>query len=375
MAKEGIVTDTDEMLKARSTPGLQDADAARTRLQQWFADGGGELPASAEDVRIDKFEIPQSSGMSNITLLFDLHWRDGGEDFSRSCVARVQPDPSHGKLVFEEYDMSLQYRCMDLLKGKAPVPVMLGLEMDASVLGMPFYIMEKLDGVVPPDIPPLHMAGWVKEECSPAERENLWWKGIEAMCQVHAVDWRSGGFEFLDRPERGDTALDQLLHTWDRYLQWAPDGLPHPEYERCLQWLYDNQPQKERYGLCWGDSRLGNTMYTPDRKEVLAALDWEMAGLGDQVRDLAWWCFLDYSMTEPLGIPRLEGFPGEEETLKFWEKRTGQDGSAFHYYRLATAFYFGVIMTRTSICSGAEDPVGANFMTPVMVECLNRMGG
>ena len=375
MAKEGILTDTDEMLEARSTPRLADADGVRHRLEQWLRDGGGNLPADASDLRIDQFEIPQSSGMSNITLLFDLHWKEGGEAHSRACVARVQPDAARGKLVFEDYDMSLQYRCMDLLRDKVPVPVMLGLEMDASVLGTPFFIMEKLEGVVPPDIPPLHMGGWVKEECTPAERENLWWKGIEAMCQVHAVDWKSEGFEFLNRPEHGATALDQLLRTWTRYLEWAPDGLPHPEYERCLQWLHDNQPQKESYGLSWGDSRLGNTMYTADRKEVAAVLDWEMACLGDQVKDLAWWCFLDYSMSEPLGIPRLEGFPSEEETLKFWEKRTGLDGSAFQYYRLASAFYFGVILTRTNICGGAEDPLASNFMTAVMVDALNEVGG
>ena len=133
-------------------------------------------------------------------------------------------------------------------------------------------------------------------------------------------------------------------------------------------------PEDELTGLCWGDARLGNTMYTPDYKSVLALLDWEMAVLGNRVKDLAWWLFLDEAVSKHLGIGQLEGFPTEEESVAYWQRTTGLDASAFQYYKLHAAYAFGLILTRTAICSGGDDPAGNNFITPVMSRMLRRDG-
>lgn len=81
-------------------------DAAQRGLRQWFA----ERLSGAENIKITDFSIPENSGMSNITLLFDLVWRDGKGPHQQSYVARLQP--TEGKLVFPEYDLSVQYRAM-----------------------------------------------------------------------------------------------------------------------------------------------------------------------------------------------------------------------------------------------------------------------
>ena len=365
-----LTEELEEQRKQRPTPKLSNPEQTRERLQDWFT---GRMP-EARALRIADFSIPEASGMSNLTLLFDLHWTEDDTARQCSCVARVQP--SGQKLVFPEYDLGMQYRAMDLLRDVIPVPPLMGLEEDPAVLGVPFYVMQKVEGVVPPDIPPLHMAGWVHDDTTPVEREHLWWSGIDAVCKLHAVDWRQAGFDFLHHPERGgERALDQQLHYWEHYLHWAREGLPHPEYERCMRWFHDHKPEEEDTGLCWGDCRMGNTMFTPDYSGVAAILDWEMVTLGNRVQDIAWWWFLDESMSAGLGIPRLEGFPGEEEHIAYWQKKTGLDDSAYRYYKLFTAFRFGIIMTRTALCSGNEDPVGSNFITPIMVRLLEEMGG
>ena len=371
MSRREIITDTEEMRQhQRPTPKVGDPEKVRLALQDWFAERLGDVGA----VRIPELNIPEASGMSNITLIFDVLWRDGSGDQSKGYAARLQPNA--GKLVFPEYDLGLQYHCMDKLKDLVPVPAMLGLELDPAVIGQPFFIMEKLDGVVPPDMPPMHLAGWVAEQTTLAQREQLWWSGLEAMAKVHAADWRSLGFEFMHHPERGgEHATAQLLHYWQEYLRWAPEGIPHPEYERCMQWFIDNRPEDELTGLCWGDARLGNTMYTPDYKSVLALLDWEMAVLGNPVKDLAWWLFLDEAVSKHLGIGQLEGFPTEEESVAYWRRATGLDASAYQYYKLHAAYAFGLILTRTAICSGADDPAGNNFITPVMSRMLDELGG
>ena len=363
--------DDEEMRELRPTPKLADPDAARRGLERWFA----SRLESAQEVKITGFTIPENSGMSNITLLFDLEWQDGEGGHRQSYAARMQP--AEGKLVFPEYDLSMQYRAMAGVRGKVPVPPLAGLEEDPSVLGTPFYVMEKVEGIVPPDMPPMHMAGWLHDDATPAEREHLWWKGVEAMCRVHAVDWKQAGFDFLYHPESGgERVLDQQLHYWGHYLHWAVEGIPHPEYERGLQWFMDNKPPPdEDVGLCWGDSRMGNTMFTPDRREVAAVLDWEMVTLGNRVQDLAYWVLLDETLALGINIPRLEGMPGEEETVRFWAKTTGLDAGSYMYYKFFALWRFGVIITRTAICSGNEDPKGSNFVTPMMEKMLAELGG
>ena len=362
-----------EMRSQRSTPKVADQEATRKKLAAWFArrieaEGGGE-------VAISSLQVPETAGMSNITLLFELRWRDAdGAQRQRRCVARLQPVGQ--RVVFPDYDMSIQYRLMDGLKGRVPVPLLLGLEEDAAVIGQPFYVMEHVDGLVPPDIPPMHMAGWVRDDTTPAEREHMWWIALEAMAKVHAVSWREDGFGFLFARSPGETAQQQLFSYWEHYMRWAPEDVPVPEYERAFEWFVANNPpdDEEHTGLCWGDARLGNTMYTPDRREVAAVLDWEMSMIGDPVQDLSWWLFLDRSMSEGLGIKRLEGFPGERESIDYWARETGRDSSACKYYQAFTAFNFGLIMIRTSLCGGM-DPLATNFVTPLMEKTLAELKG
>ena len=69
-----------------------------------------------------------------------------------------------------------------------------------------------------------------------------------------------------------------------------------------------------RVALNWGDARLPNLIFRDDR--VAAVLDWEMAFLGDPEADLAWWLFLDWQGCDGYGIPRLDGFPSREQTVR-----------------------------------------------------------
>lgn len=117
----------------------------------------------------------------------DLHWRQGSEAFEKHLVVRWPPTgfaafPRHA------YGMGRQFR---LLKGLAttavPVPPVLWMEEDASVIGLPFYIMEKVDGWVPGDFPPYHVAGPLFD-ATEADRARIWWNAIDTMARVHSVD-------------------------------------------------------------------------------------------------------------------------------------------------------------------------------------------
>ena len=119
---------------------------------------------------------------------------------------------------------------------------------------------------------------------TPAEREQVWWSGVEAMCRVHDVDPEKLGLGFLDEPERGADALAQHLHYYDAYLTWGlGDRARYPLLERALGWLRDHAPANEPVALCWGDSRLANQIYSG--VECIGVLDWEMVRLGNPLQD------------------------------------------------------------------------------------------
>jgi len=320
------------------TPWQRDLATDRERLAGWLA---ARIPG-AENLRLSELRAPQSSGFSNDTLLFEAEYSRGGRVQREALVARIQPT---GFRVFPEYDMGLQFRTLELLAPtEVPVPRPRWLEpRDASVLGAPFYVMDQVRGRVPPDNPPYHVTGWVAE-ISPEERAALWWGGIECMARIHRLDWRAVGFGFLDRPDRGRTALEQQLAYYADYLRWAAGGREQPTVEAAFAWLREHAPSGEPTVLSWGDARIGNILF--DGTKPAAVLDWEMVGLGSPEMDLAWQIFLDKHHSVGIGQPRLAGFPSYEATALRYQELTGFTIRHLHYYEVFAGFRFGVIMLR-----------------------------
>lgn len=316
---------------------MQDLTTTAANLERWLTARHPEARA----VAIAAMRAP-SAGASNETLLFDLVWQRGGLRETTPMVVRVQPTAAG---VFPVYDLQLQYRTMQLLGPSAvPVPKLLGFESDPSVLGAPFYLMERIAGEVPVENPPYHLTGWLAE-LPESERARLWLAGIDTIATVHREDWQGLGFGFLDRPAHGKTALQQQLHTYVDFAKWAEQlGRPYPFLWRGYRWLEANQPRDEPTALCWGDAKLANCLFRDGR--CVAALDWEMVHLGNPVDDVAWWLILDRSLSEGWGFARLAGLPSREETIAHWEARSGFSARDVVYYEVFGAFKFSVIMAR-----------------------------
>jgi len=320
-------------------PPGRDMDVTCKSLAGWFA----RVLPDASAIEVSDLSAPGSTGFSNDTLLFDLAWREAdGRARRESLVARIQPT---GFRVFPDYDLDLQFRVQSMLAGtEVPVARMFWQEDDPSVLGAPFYVMERVEGRIPTDNPPYHVGGWVTE-LRPEEREAMWWSGLDVMSEIHRLDWEALGFGFLDRPDRGATPLVQELANYAAYLEWARRGRSAPICQPALEWLLANQPDEdEPVRLCWGDARIGNMIFRDSR--CVAVLDWEMVTLGNPVKDLAWFLFLDEHHSAGMNAPRLAGFPSREATLARWEERTGLSARHVGYYEVHAAFRFSVIMMR-----------------------------
>ena len=321
-------------------PHERDLEKTRAGLAGWLVD---KLPG-ATDLEVISLGGPESTGFSSDTILYDLAWSQAGARRTEPVVVRLKPT---GFQIFPEYDLTIQYRCMDILRGEGvPVPRMMWLEEDDSILGAPFYVMERIDGEIPPDRPPYHMEGWLLDS-APEDRRKLWLSGLEAMAKIHVCDWKKLGFDFLDDKRYGAPGLEQDLNYYEYFLGWAMDGQSFPLAERVLVWLRENRPTGEPTRLRWGDSRIGNQIFKD--YECVAVLDWEMATLGNPARDLAWYMYLDRHHCEGIGVERMPGLPSREETVARWEKLTGLEAaSTVDYYEIFSAFCFTVIMIRVA---------------------------
>lgn len=294
----------------------------------------------ASDVRLSPLTKP-GLGFSNETLLGDLSWREHGEERSERLVFRLEPRDS---LVFPEYDLPKQVRVMRCLEGAGvPVPTVRWLEEDQGVLGCPFYVMRRIEGEIPTDIPFYHTSG-VFADATPEQRAAMWWCGIETLAKVHSIDWDERGLSFLGVPGSGSAAVRAQVEYYERFLRWAQEDEPQPILDAALRWLRDQAFAARRVALCWGDARLPNLIYRDGA--VAGVLDWEMAFLGDPEADLAWWLFLDWHHSEGNSTPRLDGFPSAEETVRRYEELTGWKTAHLPYYEIFAAMRFGVIMVR-----------------------------
>ena len=317
--------------------GQRDPEATRKTLVEWLA---RKLPG-ARDVEITALEIPQASGFSNETFLFDALWREGGEQRAR-LVLRAQPQ-SYG--LFPTIDiLRQQFLTMQKLGEQSDVPVarVRFAEPDPDVLGQPFFVMDRVEGQVPGDNPPHTVAGFLLE-LDPASRRKLHLSGLDAMTRVHRVDWRRIGFEHLDRPEFGARGREQLQGYLRHYHDWAVEGAPHAVLDPARAWLDAHWPRDDaRVDLCWGDARIGNQMF----RELccVAVFDWEMASLANAESDLGWWLFMQRFHTEGAGVPLPEGMLSRAETIAIWEEKVGRRAEHVDFYEVLGGYHFCIVM-------------------------------
>ncbi len=322
-----------------------DREEARARLERWLA---AQLPAGAAP-RVSKLSSPSSSGMSSETLLFDATWQEGGAQERAALVGRRAPD-TRDVPVFPHYDLESQFRLLELVArhGDVPVPRVRWLEPGSDALGAPFFVMDRVDGRVPPDVPPYVFAGWVLD-ASPAERRRLEEGTVRAIAALHAIDPVKADAGFLAFGLPGATPLARHVQNQRDYHAWTTsDGMRHPLLERTFAWLDAHWPADEgETVISWGDSRIGNVLY--DGFEPAALLDWEMAALAPREVDLGWLCFMHDFFQEiavGAGLPGLPDFLRLPEVAATYERVSGHAPRDLLWYYVYAALRHGIVMAR-----------------------------
>lgn len=252
-----------------------------------------ELPAAAGAMRLSQFAYGQSN--PTYVVAFD----------DAEYVLRKQPP---GELLPSAHAVDREHRVQKALHGAGfPVAEQFLYSEDRSIVGTPFYVMERMQGRVFKDT---SLPG-----CAPDERGEMYRSVAETLARLHGFDPASLGLADFGRP--GDWYRRQFRR-WSRNFAETRTQ-PIPAMQPLADWLDANMPEDDETRIAHGDYRMGNVMFHPTEPRIVAVFDWEISTLGHPLGDLAY-CAILYGTTPDqfygvegldlaeLGIPSFEEF-------------------------------------------------------------------
>ena len=271
-------------------------------------------------------------GHSNITFLL----RRG----DARVVLRRPPRPP---LPPSAHDVLREARLLRALESTpVRVPAVLAVGDDESVLGVPFYVMEEIHGsVLASEIPP--------ELDTPAERRRTAEELVDALVEVHNVDWRACGLEGYGKPTGYlERQLRRFTGLWDHNKTRELEVV-----EELGEWLRDNMPESSESTIVHGDYRLGNVMMANAAPaELVAIFDWELSTVGDPLADVGYMTVTWVERDDPQdtmfasagAVTRQEGFLRRSELIARYEERSGRSVSALNWYQALALWKAAVFM-------------------------------
>ncbi len=316
---------TPDLIPVRSDERFDEA-----RLASYLA---GRLPGSDSAPSVSQF----SGGAANLTYLLDY-----------GPHAYVLRRPPLGPVAVTAHDMSREYRVLSVLWRALPyAPRAFLLCEDVSVIGAPFFIMERRQGIIVrrtmPDI--------YRDRPDAARRmsEAL----VDALVDLHAVDYAALGLSDLGKPQG---FIERQIEGWYRRWQGARTT-DLTDMDRVYRWLRDNCPTSGAVALVHNDYKLDNVMLAADDPgRVVAIFDWDMCTLGDPLSDLG--ALLTY-WTEPTDPPYLQatammplgdlGFPTRDELTARYAARSGRPVDNIRFYHALGLFRLTVIVAQIYI--------------------------
>jgi aminoglycoside phosphotransferase (APT) family kinase protein len=250
--------------------------------------------------------------------------------------------PPLGPVAPRAHDMAREFHILERLHPSFPLaPEPYVLCADVSVIGAPFYVMERRRGLVLDQELP---ASWKSDaDLHRAIAESL----VQVLVDLHAVDWRAAGLGAIGRPEG---YLQRQVSGWiERYARSRTDDLP--EFEALAAWLTKRLPESPPATVVHNDFKLNNVLLDfQDPRRLAAVLDWEMATVGDPLSDLGsllvYWTAPDE--IELMGglksVTAAPGFPNRAEIKALYARLSGRDLSGLDYYVAFAYFKIGVIL-------------------------------
>ncbi|MGB0970777.1 MAG: phosphotransferase family protein [Mycobacterium sp.] len=338
------------------------------RLSQWLSkELGGVTPEITVESGVD------SNGMSSETILLSGHWLDVGARVEQKWVARVAPTEADVP-VFEHYRLDHQHELMRLVAEltDVAVPRVRWLESTGKVLGRPFFMMDRVEGSVPPDLMPYTFGDNWLFDAPVDEQRRLQDNTVEVLSKLHSIPDAQNTFGFLqDVDPPGETALHRHFAWLKSWYEFSVGDMGRSALvDRALIWLEERFPEDvaaTQPVLTWGDARIGNVIYrdfTP-----VAVLDWEMATIGPREFDVAWIIFAHLvfqELSKLAGLPGMPDFLREEDVRATYRDLTGIEVANLDWFYV----YSGVIWCCVFMRTGARRVHFGETEKPADIETL-----
>ncbi|MBM7603599.1 aminoglycoside phosphotransferase (APT) family kinase protein [Metabacillus crassostreae] len=251
--------------------------------------------------------------------------------------------PPLGPVAPKAHDMEREYLVLKTLHPMFPIaPKPYIFSDDHSIVGSPFFIMERKHGVlVDTEFPPN-----IKE--SKELGKQLSEQMVNTLVQLHELPYKGTVLEELSNPKG---FMERQVFGWiKRYERSKTEEIK--EADDITNWLVKNIPQSKASTIIHYDFKFNNTLFTSDLDELSGLFDWEMSTVGDPLADvgaaLSYWCQADdpYLLKNGLGKPPItvrEGFFTRKQFIESYAKKSGRDVSQIHYYLTFAYFKLAVI--------------------------------
>lgn len=271
-----------------------------------------------------------SNGYSNLTYLLSI------ED--KEYVLRRPPVGA----IKRGHDMGREYKVLShLSKVLDKAPRTFSFESTGELIGAPFYIMQKVEGIA------LNLAEAEKRNVTPSEFKAISDSWLEAFKELHEVDYKAAGLEELGKP---NGYVNRQVTNWSKqYYKAATMDIPEADF--VTKWMMDNQPHSYDHCLIHNDFKYDNVVFDESNwSKVNAILDWEMCTLGDPLMDLGtsigYWTMRSDGLSLTKGIPSptmLPGNPTRTEIVHAYSKKTGRPINNLIFYYVYGLFKIAVI--------------------------------
>jgi len=241
------------------------------------------------------------------------------------------------------HDMAREFRLLRAFFGRAavPVPEPIACCVDLDVLGVPFYLMAAIDGVVVREALPAPLMGdaGAPRACADAL--------IDALAGIHAFDWRAGGLADFGKPEG---YLERQVPRWLGQLERYATR-PLPDVDAAGAWLQAHTPAMQPPAVIHGDYKLDNVMFAPRLPvELVAVVDWEQSTIGDPLVDVGWVIGLWIEPGERAKLAGASPFeadadvPTRRELVARYADATGRDVTNLAFYCVLALFKLACVM-------------------------------
>lgn len=258
-----------------------------------------------------------SGGSSRETYAFDLEWNEGGETRTRPMIGRR--DPTGGLL---KSDREREFKVIAAThRAGLKVPEPLYLELDASVMDRPFFIMDRAQGRTT-------MGAFAATEAE-STRAKVADDFLSELARLQSLDYRECGLEILGEPKNPEEPARVQAAHWNEIYDRDRMEEHYPILDAAFAWLKANPVVSDRIVIVHGDYRSGNYLY--DDNGIIAMLDWEMAHLGDPMEDLGWASMKFWGREELAG-----GLLEREAFYKLYEQKSGHavDRKRLFFYQV-----------------------------------------